>query len=189
MASWNNFFKRRIPEKEEIEIEHPEEKGRKTIKGKTKEELKEHINTDKMNSYQTTLTQDTNHLGKMDYKIQAKYEELLKDKITDKKLRKEIIEQSELVLKERCTMTIVLEGDDPTNKGMIEIIGILPEYEQQIKEYFMGRYIHYQEWKQTIDGFKIYLNTQAKDVKSINTKMPIKEDLEIKRIQINCTFK
>lgn len=189
MAIWDIFRRKKEEEKENEEIENPDEKIKRTTSLKTKEEYKKEVEKSKINQYQQTLTKEINYMGKYDPRIQEKYTELLKNKVSDTKLKKEMIDNSEMILKERCTMTIILEGEDPTNKGIIEIIGILPEYEQQIKEYFLEQTIHYKDWKKKIDGFKTYLNTQEKNIGNINSKLAIDEDLYVTKVKITCTMK
>lgn len=160
------------------------------MKRKTKEAEKQ-IETTQANTYKFRLTPDMTPQGLRTNITNLKYKTLLQGKIADKELEEDILSNPiamQLLLKKRTVMTIAMRGTEG-NAGALEIIGILPEDEVYVQEYFMNRKIGSNGWLPALEGFKNMMDTMAKPILGIRSILAPSQETTITEINGAVSFK
>ena len=158
---------------------------KRTVKEETKK-----IDGAVVNHYNFSITPDTAYSGRESVENMMKYQVLLKGKISDKELMQDIIKNesiSQALIKKRTAMQVrVMET---RIFGVFEVIGVLPEDEEAIQSFWLGRTIDSNEWQRTLGDFEAFMDGRNRPViRVVSVQAPV-EKMVVKQIDGSTTLK
>lgn len=111
--------------------------------------------------------------------------QLLEGKVTDERLREDIIKNADILVKKRVVAKITLQGDDVS--ASFDVIGWLPEYAQDAQSFWQGRNIRY--FNDEVGEFGNEMKRKKGSLATIINEQPTKKSWKVNSIAIEMNFK
>lgn len=161
---------RPIPRKKQYKEETPFRNQK--VQQRPINRIQETIDHKRVNGFESVINQNTPLRASNSDVIESRYGKLLKDKINDPILFKQLTgtnpenkDVRNLLLRDRISMKITCLFDKTT--GQLEISGILPEEEEDVKTHFVNKTIGSSGWYELINTFQAQTGIPVKFIKSL----------------------